>query len=52
MLHKLKTKSGAIVEVNEVSLAHALKLGWEPVDEPKPKPVKRRAKRGNSTKSS
>lgn len=49
-MHKFKTNSGQIVDVNETSYEFAKELGWTEIkDTPKPKP--KAAKRGNSTNS-
>lgn len=47
-MHKFKTNSGQVVDVNESSYEFAKSLGWQEIKpESKPKPKAR--KRGNST---
>lgn len=50
-MHKFKTKSGHIVNVNETSYNKAISLGWEEVKEAKKAAKPKAKKRGNSTDS-
>ena len=50
-MHKMKTNSGQVVDVNETSFEFAKSLGWTEVKEqqkPIPKPATKGRKRGNS----